>query len=144
MNRKEFISACALGCLSAAGLTGLLPACTPAKYLQVKKSGDKLKIARSEFVKGESGKHRRYIIVKTEDLAYPVIVYRFSDSEYSALLLRCTHQGTELTVNGDLLSCAAHGSEFGRSGEVVQGPADESLKSFRVDSDTDFIYIQLT
>lgn len=132
-----------MGCIGALGMTGLLQSCAPTRYLQAKKNGGSLQIARSEFLKSDGKKYRRSILVKTDELAYPIIVYRFSDHEYSALLLRCTHQGAELSVNGDLLSCAAHGSEFGTRGEVIQGPADENLVRYTVSTDTDNIYIQL-
>ena len=143
MNRKEFISACTFTCIGALGLGPLMQACSPAQYLQVKKEGDKLRLARRVFIRNEEGRHRRYVLVKSEELANPIIVYRFSEDDYSALLLRCTHQGTELSVNGDLLSCAAHGSEFGTRGEVVQGPAEENLKSFKIETDSEHIYIRL-
>lgn len=143
MNRKEFIGTCTLTCLGALGLSSLLQACSPAQYLQLKKEGDKLRLARRVFIRNEEGRHRRYVLVKSEEFANPIIVYRFSEDDYSALLLRCTHQGAELSVNGDLLSCAAHGSEFGTRGEVVQGPADENLKSFKIETDRENIYIRL-
>lgn len=63
---------------------------------------------------------------------------------YSAFLLRCSHQGAELTVNGDVLTCSAHGSEFGKNGEVIQGPAEQQLTAFKVQTDAQNIYIQLS
>lgn len=71
------------------------------------------------------------------------MVYRFSETDFKALLLRCTHQSYELNVSGDLISCAAHGSEFTNKGDVVQGPAEQSLKSFPITIDENNIYIQL-
>jgi len=144
VNRKEFIQTCAFSCLGAVGVSAFLTACTPTKYLQVNPENDRLKIAKSEFLELKKNKARRYVIVKTARLDHPVIIYRFSESEYSALLLQCTHQGNELNVNGDLLTCPAHGSEFGNKGEVVQGPAEQKLQSFLVSTDANNIYIQLT
>ena len=142
MDRKEFIQACGFACLSLAGVTSLLPGCVPAKSLQVNSETDKLRVPKNEFT---SGNHkRRSLIVRTSSLSYPIVLYKLSGQEYSALLLQCTHQGNELNVNGDLLTCPAHGSEFTNRGEVVQGPADQKLKGFAVSQDTENIFIHLT
>ena len=52
--------------------------------------------------------------------------------EYSALWMKCTHQGSELQASGDHLHCPSHGSEFNNKGTVSQGPAEKNLKSFPV------------
>jgi nitrite reductase/ring-hydroxylating ferredoxin subunit len=45
---------------------------------------------------------------------------------------RCTHAGAQATLNGTQLHCAAHGSLFNpESGEVIRGPAFETLKSYK-------------
>ena len=118
-----------------------MQSCAPAKYVQVNKENNQLKIARSEFFKETQA--RKYIVVKAAELNFPLVVYRFSDTDYSALLLQCTHQGVELNVNGDILTCAAHNSEFSNKGAVVQGPAEQKLVSYKVSSDTENIYIHL-
>ena len=102
-------------------------------------------VNKSDFLKVDKEKtgYRKYILVKPENADYPIVIYRKDESTYSALLLRCTHQGNELTVSGDLLTCSAHGSEFSNSGEIIQGPADQQLKSFVVTNDEKFIYVQL-
>ncbi len=145
MNRKEFIKTCGFSCLSIIGVSAVLPACKPTKYVQGKQMGNKLTVDKADFLKDKNGtKNRHYIIVKTESLNYPIVLYRLSDSDYLALLLQCTHQNMELNVNGDLISCSAHGSEFNNKGEVMQGPAEQALKQFPVTHDNEKIYIQLT
>ena len=37
-------------------------------------------------------------IVNNPQLKYPICVYRLGDGNYSALLMKCTHQGAELQV----------------------------------------------
>jgi Rieske Fe-S protein len=130
MNRKEFIKDCGYACAGMMLVSLGISSCAPAKYVQVENKNNILTVLKSEFVEGTNT--RKYIIVKTPNLDYPVIVYRFSDTSYQALLLKCTHQGSELNVNGDMLTCPAHGSEFGTKGEVLAGPADQPLTSFRV------------
>lgn len=86
---------------------------------------------------------RQYIIVTSDQLEFPIYLFRFSDNEYSALWMKCTHQGNELRASGDHLHCSAHGSEFNNKGVVAQGPAEENLRSFKVTADNEKIFIDL-
>lgn len=80
----------------------------------------------------KEGVNKLYVIVQNEILRYPICVYRFSDTDYNALYLACTHQGNEVQVFGERLECPAHGSEFDSRGQVVKGPAEENLRSFPI------------
>ena len=86
---------------------------------------------------------RKYIVVSHPELKFPICVYRFSDTEYTALLMKCTHQGAELQVFGDRLECPAHGSQFSDTGQVKNGPADTNLRSFPVTVNNDQLFISL-
>lgn len=76
-------------------------------------------------------------------LEFPIYLYRFSDNEYTALLMKCTHQGNELQASGNHLHCSVHGSEFNNKGVVAQGPAERNLRSFKVSFDNEKIFIDL-
>ena len=76
-------------------------------------------------------------------MTFPICLYRFSDDNYSALLMKCTHQGSELNASGDHLHCPSHGSEFNNKGKVTQGPAEEDLRSFKVMTYGEKIFIDL-
>lgn len=145
MDRKEFLKTCGYTCLGIVGIASLLESCTSAKLVQTTSKNNLLTVSRTEFieVKKDKTKTRRHILVKTSELDFPIVVYRFSDNEYSALLLKCSHQGSELNVNGDMITCPAHGSEFSNKGEIIQGPADKTLTSYKVSSDINNIYIHL-
>lgn len=145
MDRKEFLKACGGGCLGLIGIS-LSQACTPTKHIQSSAQNNEVKISKNEFrvSEKENSKFRKSIITKVNGVDYPIVIYRFSENTYSALLLRCSHQGNELSMNGDILSCSAHGSEFGNKGEVIQGPAEQPLQSFKINTDQDFIYLHLT
>lgn len=145
MNRKEFIKVCGGSCIGLISLPVFLQGCSPAHYAQGSFQGNKLQVSKNEFVSIKKDKtvYRQYIIVRFEKSDYPIVVYRQTDTDYSALLLRCTHQGNELNVDGDLISCSAHGSEFSKQGKVVQGPAEQNLNTFIVTSDEQNIYIKL-
>ena len=146
MDRKEFLMSCGASCLALAGITLSASSCTAGKQVQTSVKANSIQLAKAEFVKGRagSGKFLRYITVRAPELSFPIVVYRQSANEYRALLLRCSHQQAELSVNGDVLSCNAHGSEFSNDGNVIQGPAEEKLKSFKVEQDQNNIIIQLT
>lgn len=146
MDRKEFLKTCGFTCLGIIGIASILESCTTTKLVQTTSKNNLLTVSRTEFVEVQKDKTktRRHILVKTSELDFPIVVYRFSDYEFSALLLRCTHQGSELNVNGDMLTCTAHGSEFSNKGEIIQGPADKTLTAYKVSSDSNNIYIHLT
>lgn len=134
MDRKKFIITCGFACAGSIGVTSLLQGCSVSKILNGKIAGDDLVIPVTDFenTKHSEGSFRKYIIVQHEMLQYPVCVYRFSANEYTALWMRCTHQGTELQVFGDRLQCPAHGSEFTNKGGIQSGPADTPLRRFPV------------
>ncbi|MEQ8413181.1 MAG: Rieske (2Fe-2S) protein [Imperialibacter sp.] len=145
MDRKKFIKTCGIGCVGMLGGLSLLQSCAGTKYITGQLSGPSLLVPLSSFEeekKGEKG-FRRYVVVQNEKLEYPICVYRFSDTDFSAVLMRCTHQGTELQVFGDRLQCPAHGSEFSSTGAVQNGPADKSLRRFLIDKENDMLKIDL-
>src|ERR1044072_4923304 len=119
MNRKEFIRTCGYSCLSFLSFP-LIQACSPVKHVQGTVINGQLQILKSDFEiwKENQVSYRKSVICKPEGLDFPIIVYRISDKDYKALLLRCTHQNAELSVNGDIMTCSAHGSEFNKQGEV--------------------------
>jgi cytochrome b6-f complex iron-sulfur subunit len=144
VNRKEFIKTCGLMCMG--GTAMLLQSCTGNNYLaKTTASGNRLALAKTEFEKTENGKtvKRNYVIVKTEQLNFPICVYRIDDATYSAVLMECTHKGCELQPHGDFLTCPCHGSEFSKLGVVQNPPAESNLKTFLITNDHETIYIQL-
>lgn len=60
----------------------------------------------------------------------PVAVVREGDS-YTALNLRCTHQGATVEGTSDGWKCPLHGSQFALDGDLERGPADSNLAEFR-------------
>ena len=146
MDRKEFIKVCSGTCLGLIAISLSTQSCAGTHYVQSSSADNKIPVAKKEFEILKKGQNdfRKYIIVKTDTLDYPIVVYRLNTQNYQALLMRCTHQGIELSVNGDILTCSAHGSEFSKQGGVIQGPADQSLRSFTVLEDENNIYIKLS
>ena len=62
-----------------------------------------------------------------------ILVVNFNDQIY-CLDARCTHAGAPLaegTLNGWLLTCPWHGSQFNvTNGKVLHGPAEKQLKTY--------------
>lgn len=145
MNRRKFIKNGCTACLSAAALAGGLASCTPTRYISGNLGKDGLTVDTKEFETKQNGKtiYRSFIIIRNDALQYPVCVYRLNEKEYSALWMRCTHQGTELQVSGDYLQCTAHGSEFDNKGTVKNGPADRNLRNFPVTVSGNQLFIDL-
>jgi Rieske Fe-S protein len=145
MDRKDFIKSCGFACIGGIGLTTLLQSCGITKQLSGKIVGDNLIVPLSDFEtkNGNNTYFKKYLVVQNDILQYPICVYRFNENEYSALWMRCTHQGTELQVFGDKLQCPAHGSEFNNKGGVQNGPADNTLRSFPVTIENNQLKISL-
>ncbi len=134
MNRQTFLQTCSAGCLGLTALGTMLQSCTSSKIIKSTIEGEYLivPIVAFEVIKKDRKTYRPFVIAQNDTLRYPISIYRNSEGKYNALLMRCTHQGTELQVFGDKLQCPAHGSEFETNGQVTEGPADENLRTFPV------------
>src|SRR5579863_5116725 len=100
MERKEFIKTCGFACLGGATFSSLLESCSSTKMVSGTINKSDLVVPVSSFFIKEN-KYRKYIVVHNDQLSYPVCLYRFNENEYSALFMRCSHQGAELQVFGD-------------------------------------------
>ena len=142
MNRKDFITKSCIACTSLTLLSSFIESCTTVRYTSGTLNENGMLVELKEFDTRKEGK-RSYVIVRNESLQYPICVYRLDDDSYSAVLMQCTHQGAELQVAGDQLTCPAHGSEFDKTGMVTQGPAAMNLRSFPVSIENEQLFIDL-
>lgn len=145
MDRKDFLKTCSYTCLGSLALGSMLSGCFTVHAIPAQIQGVNLVVPLLHFEQ-----HSRkgityisYVVVSNEQLKYPICVFRQSDCLYTALLMQCTHQGTELQAFGDRLQCPAHGSEFNREGKVMQGPADTALRQFPVTLENQNLLINL-
>ena len=146
MERREFIKTCGFACLGGVTLSMLLQDCVSSNYFaQNTFENNRIIIKKSEFIEVEKEKQvqRKYVLVKTDKLSFPICLYKLAEEKYSALFMECTHRGCELQPGGDYLTCPCHGSEFTNRGIVQNPPAEENLKTFKTTTDHDNIYIQL-
>ena len=144
MERREFIKSSCAACLSLV-VFSTLGGCFSSRYISGRLGKDGLTVSKDDFrVKQKGGiAYSSFIIVRNETLQYPICVYRFSDTEYTALWMKCSHQGAELQAAGDVLQCPAHGSEFNNRGKVTSGPASDDLRTFPVTVTNTEIFIDL-
>jgi nitrite reductase/ring-hydroxylating ferredoxin subunit len=142
MVRKEFIRSCGFACLGGGVLMSLMEGCGSTKIISGTITDSDLVIPAAAFALKEN-KFRKYVVVQNDNMKYPICLYRVDEGNYTALLMRCTHQGTELQVFGDKLQCPAHGSEFNKKGIVQNGPASVNLRTFPVAIKNDQINISL-
>ncbi len=145
MNRANFIHKCSAACVGGSLINAWLQSCTAQKAIPVSFQNNQLTVPLSALFtqRSEKIKWKRAVVIRHEQTPFPIALFRYAENDYKAVLLRCTHQGNELSLYGDLISCNAHGSEFNTKGEVQQGPADAPLHSFPVTYDNQNIYIQL-
>lgn len=145
MERREFVKHSCMICLSGGLLAIALESCVATHYVAGAIEGSGLSVSKSEFtyIKKEQVRMRQYIIVQSEKLEFPIYLYRFSENEFSALWMKCTHQGAELQASGEYLQCPSHGSEFNNRGILSQGPAEKNLRTFPVSVLEDRILIDL-
>ena len=145
MDRRKFIKKSCTACLSLTVISTIVTSCVSTQYITGNLAKDGITLKKDDFIIRQKGSnaYSSFIIVRNEALKYPICVYRFNDLEYSALWMRCSHQGTELQASGDVLQCSAHGSEFSNKGEVRNGPADTALRQFPVSIRNDEIFIDL-
>ena len=84
---------------------------------------------------------RQYYLDETE-----ILVIKFQGKFYS-LSGRCTHAGAPLvegSLEGDVLTCPWHGSQFKvTDGSVVRGPSNESLKTYKLTVENNIIFIEI-
>lgn len=145
MDRRKFLRQGCIFCVGATTLPMMLESCQATHYVDGTSAPNGLEVATAEFTFVKKGKTemRQYIIVQNDKLEFPIYLYRISENEYSALWMKCSHQGAELQAVGDHLQCPSHGSEFTNKGIVNHGPAEKNLRSFPTSLLGDRIMIDL-
>lgn len=77
---------------------------------------------------------------------YRIVIVRLSADEYTALSMRCTHEGCSVNPpSGGAITCSCHGSQFELNGTVKRGPATQPLKSYATayDSSTGQVHVTI-
>jgi Rieske Fe-S protein len=144
MDRRQFIKSSCATCVSATLFSSvMLTSCTPTKYISGTLNNDGLIVDKDQFKVGDKGSYSAFIVVRNENLLFPICIFRFSDQDYSAIWLKCAHMGAEVNVVGDMLQCPAHGSEYNNRGVVTNGPATANLRTFPVVVKNNELFVDL-
>ena len=134
-----------MGVVGTALIGSTMQSCAGMIYVTPKIESDKLIILKSSFIieGNKKDKKRKFVMVDRGEGRFPICVYRIEDEKYASSLMECTHQGCELNVGGGIYSCPCHGSEFSIKGEVLQGPAEINLKTYKTETINENIIIHL-
>ncbi|MDA0196423.1 MAG: ubiquinol-cytochrome c reductase iron-sulfur subunit [Bacteroidetes bacterium] len=116
------------------GVSTGLTSCTSYKFVPSQVVDNKLVILKNDFEESS------FVMVKTDQLTEAIFVSKTGD-KYLAVLTKCTHKGCEVRPAANILKCPCHGSEFDFEGKVLEGPAEERLRLFHVETDDEKIYI---
>lgn len=145
MERKAFIKS---SCYATVGITllgGALVSCESLHYVNAVPVEGKISVPLSEFFVERKGEKepRKFVIIQSESMKFPICVYRIQGNEYVSSLLECTHQGCGLNVGGGIYTCPCHGSEFSNTGKVLEGPAEQDLKTFitKIENENIVVYV---
>jgi len=115
----------------------LLESCGTTSIYKAKVEAKQIKVPISQL------QAQQKLVIRVADLPYDILVVKKSDNEYKALYLMCTHQDNPVSVGNMQLSCNVHGSLFSLEGEVLNGPAQSALKTFKTQVNSEFIFINL-
>lgn len=126
-------------------LGGALVSCESLHYVNASPVAGKIEVPLTEFFVERKGsmEARKFVLLQSEALKFPICVYRIGEDQYVSSLLECTHQGCGLDVGGGIYSCPCHGSEFSTTGKVLEGPAEQDLKTFitKIENEQIVVYV---
>lgn len=72
------------------------------------------------------------IFVRAENFPIAIVLRQLDGGTVVALSTVCTHSGCEVRVMPHSFQCPCHGSEYAEDGEVIEGPAAQSLQQFEL------------
>lgn len=148
ITRTDFLKKCGVVCLGTATLSILMSSCKSVYYAQMPVlKGRAIQVSKKEFEnvdKKGTVTMRSFILVEMKGQSHPIYLRRKgTGDEFTAVLMKCTHQGNELNAHDGYLTCPAHGSEYDAEGKVTEGPAEKNLTAYRVTTDEQYIYINI-
>jgi Rieske Fe-S protein len=137
LSRRQF---CAGACQVASGatLTTLLSACGASSPTSPSGPTTALGVSQGQFAGSSvqvqvAGSALAEVggAVLVQSIAGVFLVARGGADAFSALDAVCSHEGCTVTgVDGNTYVCPCHGSRYSRSGQVVRGPAQASLRQY--------------
>jgi Rieske Fe-S protein len=130
LNRRRFLKQSGLVAGSLA-LSGIHFACAAlgAPLKQVELSGS---LIRFETAIPELEKAGDAVALDSVLLEYPILLIKRVGGTFTALSSGCTHLGCTVRKEPMLLRCPCHDSAYDFTGTVLNGPAEQPLREYRV------------
>jgi len=130
MERRSFIKGACRICLlgTSAAAVAAMASCSPAVNKNIfhpEITGNKILVPLSIFDSNP------FQIISPAKFQYEISVEKKGSNDFKALLLKCTHYSNQLTATGNGFTCSAHGSRFDKEGNVLKGPAEQSLQQLK-------------
>jgi Rieske Fe-S protein len=138
MDRRKFIKNSCVLCIGTAGLGIVATSCgTTSSIFKTTVENGLLTIPLSEFAT------KNFVLVRTPSVPYDIFTYKKSDTEFIALLMKCSHRDAAVQYTSGGLVCNEHGSKFSYEGKVVKEPATDPLTKFPITINQSSIIIQI-
>ena len=140
MKRREFLKKCGYSAVCLGSASSALTACKSVNIRQIstkKNSQNELVVRKLEFTS------LAYVLLSYPEENYSICLYKVSDEEYLASLMKCTHQKCTTEVLNNAYICPCHGAKFAINGEVLKGPAEKNLQTFKTRVDEGNIYVSI-
>ena len=83
------------------------------------------------------------MLVSAPNLNDSIIVRNVPEHGLVALSALCTHRGCEVRAMPGSLQCPCHGSEYDSYGEVIEGPAQNSLRRYTISENAESYVLKL-
>ena len=132
LTRRNF---CRLACLAPFAATAVLTGCGAIPSYRARIIGGRIVVPRSQIETSENKNEKKdnfVLLVRSFELAAPIILIVRKNGRHTALSSLCTHQACQVRPSGGLLSCPCHDSSFDLDGKVLRGPAPSDLRKFPV------------
>ena len=75
------------------------------------------------------------IVLEIDDTKSKIILIKSGKNNFMAMNSACTHKGCEVIKRKTFFECPCHNSEFDLKGNVLKGPAEEPLQTFKTEFD---------
>jgi nitrite reductase/ring-hydroxylating ferredoxin subunit len=138
-SRRYFLKKTCSLCLAIAGTGAAISAltsCSSIPLIKVNPHDGKL------LVPIESFGSKPYVLVRSLKLDFDLLLVNKSE-KFHAILLQCSHEMQPLTVSGNFINCASHGSTFDLFGNVLKAPATKNLTIYPASKENNSIIITL-
>jgi Rieske Fe-S protein len=139
MDRRDFIKNSCVYCIGAMAIGVAVTELASCTNIPIYKSATNKEIP----VPLTSFAQSKIVIVRPDHNEFDILLVKKSDTEYLALLMKCTHRDNPLNATKDGLYCPAHGSRFDLNGDVLQEPATRPLKRYATSLDQNNVIINL-